>query len=178
MLKEYKKGIDMLRNEDNASWVDIIRCWAKEENDYSIFIFQVTVQDEKELKKVYNSISAAIALEFQSTLEKNIERWNIYLIYVVREEVSIKVKELIEQDKYSSRKLVWDKLIDCDIENIIEERLFTVNVKKRRLANLSEEEPMQKLIERKYRLIYNVLVDNQSSIEEKTQNYLGGKVDE
>lgn len=77
---------------------------------YNIYIFQVIVENQIEIEKYYETITASIAIEFQSNLEKAIERWNIYLVFECKESVDWKVKLKVEQDKFAVRKVVWDNL--------------------------------------------------------------------
>jgi len=47
-----------------------------------------------------------IAIEFQNTLFNEFERWNIYLFYNVSSTISNELKYQIENDTFSSRKIV------------------------------------------------------------------------
>lgn len=45
----YNYGKDSLRNTDNSEWIDMITCWVEKEQGYNIYIFQVIVNNQKEL---------------------------------------------------------------------------------------------------------------------------------
>ena len=95
----YNYGKDSLRNTDNSEWIDMITCWVEKEQGYNIYIFQVIVNNQKEIENYYATITASIAVEFQTKLRKAIEKWNIYLIFECEETVDWKIKAKVEQDK-------------------------------------------------------------------------------
>ena len=64
----YEQGKELLRNDDNIEWIDKIICWVKKESGYNIYIFQAIVENQREMEKYYETITASIATEFQSTL--------------------------------------------------------------------------------------------------------------
>ena len=65
----YNYGKDSLRNTDNSEWIDMITCWVEKEQGYNIYIFQVSVNNQKEIENYYATITASIAVEFQTKLE-------------------------------------------------------------------------------------------------------------
>ena len=56
----------------------------------------------------WKNIAEAIALKYQSKLETVYEKWNLYIIYVMNDIASKELKNQIENDKFSSRKIVED----------------------------------------------------------------------
>lgn len=48
----YEKGKELLRNDDNIEWIDKITCWVKKELGYNIYIFQVIVENQIEIKNI------------------------------------------------------------------------------------------------------------------------------
>lgn len=63
-----------------------------------------TIAESESWKK----ISEEIAMKFQSQLETVYEKWNLYIIYVMNDIASKELKNQIENDKFSSRKIVED----------------------------------------------------------------------
>jgi hypothetical protein len=57
---------------------------------------------------IWNKISNEIALKYQSKLETVYEKWNLYLIFITNDVTSKELKNKIENDKFSSRKIVED----------------------------------------------------------------------
>lgn len=84
---------------------------------------------------MWKKINNIIATYFQSNLNKNVEKWNIYLFFFVVDKVSRDVKYKIEQDKYCSRKIIIDSneewLDENKIMNYIQMQLFTLKIEKK-----------------------------------------------
>lgn len=91
-ISEYKHGIELLKNEDNEFWINNVICWQQKEDEYNIYYFSVTVLDDNELRQIYKPITAAIATEFQTILEKSIEKWNIYIVFQSSKSISVELK--------------------------------------------------------------------------------------
>ena len=127
MLYKDIEAVSKILISDNGNLFNTTECWVRKENNYNLYIFTILVKNEFELESLWLNLTNAIAMYFQSELEKDIEKWNIYVIFFVREKVSMDCKYKIEQDKYSSRKIVMDNIIDINLEEIIESRLFGFN---------------------------------------------------
>lgn len=59
-------------------------------------------------KCLWENISKEIALKYQSKLETVYEKWNVYIIYITSDVTPKELKNKIENDKFSSRKIVED----------------------------------------------------------------------
>ena len=175
----YEKGIEALRNEDNIEWIDKIKCWVKKEVGYNIYIFQVTVDNQKEIIKYYEAITASIAIEFQAELEKAIEKWNIYLVFTCKENVDWKIKQKVEQDKYAVRKIIWDSLNEEELnsKDYLRKRLLCFEISETKEKPKEKEDLNSMIRERDYEL-FNVLQKNKLTIEEKAVMYIGDGTDE
>jgi hypothetical protein len=57
-------------------------------------------------------ISEEIALKFQSKITSIDEKWNLYIIYVCSDKVNKELKARIENDKFSTRKIVENRQIE------------------------------------------------------------------
>ncbi len=57
---------------------------------------------------LWQKISEEIAMKYQSKLGSVYEKWNLYIIYVTNDRVPKELKNIIENDKFSSRKIVED----------------------------------------------------------------------
>lgn len=175
----YEQGKELLKNEDNLEWIDKITCWVKREVGYNIYIFQVIVSNQKEVEDYYETITASIAIDFQSNLEKAIEKWNIYLIFECKESVDWKTRLKVEKDKYSVRKVIWDNLKEDEINNkeYIRKRLlsFDINYK----LNIPKDEvDLMKVIEEKDINLYKILQKKKATLDEKVAMYMGEGIDE
>lgn len=78
----------------NSDFVSCIACWA---NSSEI------------LEKKWNAIQNVLALRYKS--ERKVARWNIYIAFFCRESVGRPLRLLIENDKFTARKLVFDSCI-------------------------------------------------------------------
>lgn len=128
---------NFLIEEDSLAKFQII-CWEKKEPQFSIHIFSSVYQTADNLMSNFEDVRDYIAVYFQSqTLELDIERWNLYEFIFVKEPLNDLQKQKIEQDKFSTRKVVIDNLtteIDDDsIKSCIVNELFTFEIVKRQI---------------------------------------------
>jgi hypothetical protein len=75
--------------------------------DISVF-FVLTESSVLEENDLWQEISKEIALKYQSKLESVYEKWNLYIIYVTGDKITKDLKNKIENNKFSSRKIVED----------------------------------------------------------------------
>lgn len=75
------------------------------------------------IELLWEDISNAIALYYQTKVNTDFERWNLYLFYLVEQKLEKGLKYQIENDPISSRKIVVDGFnVNLDLnrmENII-----------------------------------------------------------
>lgn len=128
MLIPQNSIIEKLINfNENLSHLKL-NCWINSQKDFNIYIFSSFINDEKHLLTYYNELNDVIAVHFQSELSKDIEKWNLYLVFFVSEKVSKSTKYKIEQDKYSTRKLIFDEIHDeSSIPQLLDKKLFSLN---------------------------------------------------
>lgn len=91
-LKElYKEAISLYKNHDD---------WK-----INVLIFQ---SDYETLKLKWNKVSSAVSMCYQADVndENEFEKWNLYIIYICTETLDKELKAKIENDKFSSRKIV------------------------------------------------------------------------
>jgi hypothetical protein len=92
-------------------------------NIHSFFIlFSAT----NELENNWREISNFIALHFQSKLENKFEIWNIYLFFKMPAKVESPLKYLIENDTFSSRKIIIEA--EASNEAIINEHIMNTDL--------------------------------------------------
>ncbi len=175
----YEQGKELLKNEDNIEWIEKITCWVKKELGYNIYIFQVIVENQTEIEKYYETITAAIATEFQSNLEKAIERWNIYLLFECKEFIDWKVRLKVEQDKFAVRKVVWDNLKEEEVkdEEYMRKRLFAIEINGKYERHQNRNELIKWLEENDLQL-YKILQEEKLTIDQKLAMYVGEGMNE
>jgi len=86
-------------------------------------VFHIKIDSEERLKNNWKQISNFIAMNFQRHLEDEFEQFNIYLFYDQASPVSKELKYNIENDLFSSRKIVitegedFNKILDDYVVN-------------------------------------------------------------
>jgi hypothetical protein len=167
--------IEMIKNESGNHSFDTVECRIKPEKNYNVYIFTAVLRDQKELTETWEEISSEVALYFQSTLDNEIEIWNIYILFLVQGMVDSEARYLVEQNKYSSRKLVIEDikipLAGKDIEEIIKEKLFHVKVE----SVSSKSNPkttISNTLESNYKNLYSVIKNSHEKPSVLFENYL------
>lgn len=79
----------------NSDFVSCIACWA---------------QTSEILEKKWNAIQNVMALQYKA--ERKVARWNVYIAFFCRESVGRSLRLLIENDKFTARKLIFDSCMD------------------------------------------------------------------
>lgn len=87
---------------------------------YDLHFFCCVFENEKKLFEKYEDINNIIAYNFQNVLNTKIEKWNVYLFFFVKSKISKQSKIIIEQNKYATRKIIFENFIG---DSIIEEQL-------------------------------------------------------
>ncbi|MGA5658861.1 ABC-three component system middle component 1 [Bacillus bombysepticus] len=161
-----------------------IKCFSCDIQDrnFNLYIFSYEFKDEQDFLENFKTINNSIAFDFQRNLIKEIERWNLYFIAFVNSEVSGQAKNTFEQDKYATRKIVYDGMSNTTIaekKGMIYKKLFDLELNSReheQKINSSENE--QTLItfltdtEQKTLEIMNKVVANGIKKKSIAENYL------
>ncbi|SFN16380.1 hypothetical protein SAMN05421738_107149 [Algoriella xinjiangensis] len=83
--------------------------------------FFINIKDEKNLTNKWKAITEFIAVHFQSLLRNEFSIWNIYLFFILEQEIKDDLKYIIENDTFSSRKIIiYPKQ---EVESIIQEHI-------------------------------------------------------
>lgn len=155
--------IEMIKEESGNNSFDLVECRVKSEANYNVYIFTMVLKDQDELTEHWKEISGDIAIHFQGELESDIEIWNIYILFLVQGSIDSETRYSIEQNKYSSRKLVIENVkspVDNEyIENIVNEKLFNVNVESDINVG-TPNEPISATLEAKYEKLFKVIKDS------------------
>lgn len=81
----------------------------------SIPIFFVHNESHQELEQNWTKIADFIAIDFQTKLTQEYQIWNIYILYITANGLSRELKYKIENDTFSSRKIVIEGHMDHDL---------------------------------------------------------------
>lgn len=71
--------------------------------------FYIRVETAKALEENWENIRNMIAVYFQTKLEIEFARWNLYLFFITPIPISRELKHRIEHDTVSSRKIIVDQ---------------------------------------------------------------------
>jgi hypothetical protein len=85
-------------------------CHYRNEDAFRVNVFFLEA-DSDTIEKIWKRFSNMVAANYQNHEymgESKFEKWNFYIIYVSRDIVSKELKNKIENDKFSSRKIVED----------------------------------------------------------------------
>lgn len=128
MIKLNNDVMQQLKEQSDSNILERVELREKNEKEYNISVFTINIDNEDELATVWEEISQEIALYYQSEyLEKDIEIWNIYLFFLCPQKVSKDLKFKIENNKYSSRKIVVF-FEGQNIDNLISNKLFDIKI--------------------------------------------------
>lgn len=182
MLSKCYEAVEWLKKSDHKDSFTSVECWKKEEQEYNLYVFSATLENELELERLWKELTNAVAVFFQSELEKEIEIWNIYLIFIIKEKVSRDIKYKVEQDKYSTRKIVIDNIKDTsyiadgNYSDLIESRLFAFRLPEQDLNKNTntDNKSLLDIISEKDKKLCDVIINN-SQDKPSTQfvKYLG-----
>lgn len=93
----------------------------------TVSVFSFIFDSENMLSQNWESITGTIASYYQSKIEdkgRDFECWNIYILFIVKEEISTQLKYKIENDKFSSRKIVQDKMSNSINADLISQLIW------------------------------------------------------
>ncbi|EKS4344803.1 hypothetical protein QB607_002797 [Clostridium botulinum] len=111
-----------------------------------------------DLKKYWQRIVNNTAMYVQANVNNRIEAFNIYIFFFA-DEVSSDLAYKVEQDKYSSRKIVISRKMPeniSEIEKIIEDRLFECKT-----DDLYKEPLIEATIVDSFKELYEYLLNNE-----------------
>jgi hypothetical protein len=149
----YKEAISLYSNDDD---------WK-----INVLIFQ---SDYETLRIKWNKVSSAVAMCYQADIndENEFEKWNLYIIYVCTDKVNKELKAKIENDKFSSRKIVvtnpTEKLTSELVNNLIIEHITSTDLID--IVNKTEES-VGKEYEPKNKSIWSLISKGQSIMGSK-----------
>lgn len=91
-----------------------------------IHTFFIECPSKVSLKNNWREVSNFIALHFQNKLENEFERWNLYLFFLIEQGIGNDLKYQIENNTFSSRKIIIDS--ETDQDSIINNHILNSNL--------------------------------------------------
>lgn len=103
LMSEFEEKLKTEFPEINISYhkVDIAKATAH--------AFNIPIIRPKDLQKFWREISNFIALHFQRYIDQKFEQYNLYLFFEIQGNVEKELRYKIENDKFSSRKIIVSK---------------------------------------------------------------------
>ncbi|KEQ31653.1 hypothetical protein N180_15560 [Pedobacter antarcticus 4BY] len=135
--------------DNNLVQSETLRCWKRQQGAFNIHFFTSIHHSQDELISSYGRIRDYIAIYFQGNyLKLDIERWNIYQIHLLTFKIDADFKQLVEQDKFATRKIIIDSLSQVPdehyIKDLINKQMFQFSIERRVVNNLSIMEVITK----------------------------------
>lgn len=134
---------------------------------YAAHIICCQFSSESFLKSGWEQVMCNVAEVVQKQLKKLIEIYNVYIIFF-QENISTELMASIEQNKYSSRKIVLRNNMpesSCEMLDIINEKLFELEIKK--------EDRDETLLIKRFEFLTD---DNSDNWEMQIRNYIDTSV--
>lgn len=130
-MKIKEDYVDLIKEDISCDNVKIFH-FEKELGNYCANIICCQFDTEKDLKMFWKEIIDNVAVYIQAKLSEIIELYNVYVIFFAQK-IDEKLLYIIEQDKYSSRKIVIQKKIPdsiTELKEMLENRLFKFSSEK------------------------------------------------
>ncbi|MGV8979900.1 ABC-three component system middle component 1 [Clostridium sp.] len=152
-----KKHLLKLYEDMDEEHVRILH-FTKELESYNANIICCGFSKKEYLRDYWKNIVNNVAMYVQAHVNSRIEAFNIYIIFFV-EGVESDLLYKVEQDKYSSRKIVIDMNMPDninEIERIIEERLFECSIE-----TIYKKPVIERVVEKSFKNLYKYLLANE-----------------
>lgn len=125
--------IEQLAGFDEYFKTAEVECWSSQSGKITLYCFSSFYETGADLEKGYKELRDHIAISFQSrTLQKAAERWNLYMLFLVKGVVSQEIKQRIVHDKFSARKIVHSTgnqtVDDAYIKQLISSSLLDIRI--------------------------------------------------
>lgn len=143
---------EMYNNMSITHWVKNLRV--------KCHIFTIRIDTYSQLKDIWNKFTENIAIFFQDGFENKYESWNVYVVFITGEKIPRLLKYEIENNRYSSRKIVMDEIsppIDENkIKKKISKRIFQLDIGEEKIAKKPKKD-LSKILDRElFKLISGI----------------------
>ncbi|MED4010014.1 hypothetical protein P4606_05020 [Priestia aryabhattai] len=175
-----KENIKEILNLESEKEYETIKCfqYIDDSNKYKFYVFSCYYNDEEELKAHFKAINDIIAFDFQSNLLLDVERWNLYIFFFVGDTISHELKTSIEQNKYATRKILYDNMSKepsiKQIEEIILNKLFRLELSPEELKHEEYNISLQDIIKQKDSFLINSIKEV-ASIQDNSKKEINKK---
>ena len=180
MLQIDTEKLELLKESNMFGEYLNLKCLIKDENGFNIYIFTIIVENEDELDRIWIALVSDIAVYVQSKLIENIEIWNMYTIFFVKDKISYYTKYKIEEDRYSTRKIVIDNYStdlsdEKSMDKIINEKLFDFTIQTQEQYS-KENISIRNLLLKNDPNLYNIVSENIEDVSKALSKYSGVEI--
>ena len=133
------------------------------------YAFFIRFETEETLSKEWSEIRNFIAYKFQANLDDEFCKWNIYLFFILSLSISLDIKYKIENDTFSSRKIVIEN--DAAYDTLIAEHLLNnlpLNTRDETLLEVDTYKPDELL----YSLLKNIKMTGKNKVNNVSKEAL------
>jgi len=117
-------------------------------------IVLVRFNDLDSLSKNWKEFNSYLASEYTISIKDEYSKWNFYIFYLSKDIVEKSMKYEIENNKFSSRKIVIENLTsisEVEINNIISEHItndnIQVDIEKNKVTKFIKDSTLSKIID-------------------------------
>ena len=104
-------------------------------------VFFLKYENSDDIKTSWRKVSNFIALKCQSMVSDEFGKWNTYLFFLIDKQMSIDLKYQIENDTFSSRKIIVDE--SADFKEVINKHILN-NDLELTIENSKAQIPLEK----------------------------------
>lgn len=164
-MKTVNEHILKIKEDINTDKIKVLH-FRKNLKGYYANIICCEFDNQIDLEKNWEEIVDNVAINIQAKMNKTIELYNIYLLFFI-ENINTELMYEIEQNKYSSRKIILEMKIPeslDELKSIIDNKLFKFNIEdKNQILKLE-----QKLNEINSEF-YDFIINTETICEEDTE---------
>jgi 5'(3')-deoxyribonucleotidase len=119
-------SIDIILDDLKEEFSDITFSYEEINYEGKLPCFFIEIENKDRLAEIWMKVSDIIAVNYQSRLSEEFSIWNIYLFFLTKTPIENELKYLIENDTFSSRKIVVDEYVD--FKSVIEKYILNTDI--------------------------------------------------
>lgn len=120
-----------------------------------IIVCMVKFKDETSLKHQWKEFNSYLTAKFIPTVKDDYSKWNFYIFYFSNNKVDKSLKYEIENNKFSSRKIVIENcgaIEETEIKNAISEHItndnIQINVESKQISTFKKNTSLAKVLDK------------------------------
>lgn len=121
----------------------------------NVIVCLVKFKDDTGLKNQWKEFNSYLTAKYIPTVKDEYSKWNFYIFYFSNNSVDKQLKYEIENNKFSSRKIIIENsntITDAEIENVISEHItndnIQINVDSTYTLKFKKNAPLAKIVDK------------------------------